>query len=532
MPHKLTDFAGFTNNRCVLVLGSHRSGTSVLCRALIAVGVYFGENLIGPRSDNPKGFYEDEITNLLDETLFFCIDRQWNSLLLPDSIDPAGISRYQNSLTENVVRRFEGVPLWGLKDPRISRLWPYWLPVFVEAGIEPIFILANRHPYSVASSLFTRDQMPDAQALCLWAVHQLDALEALLQHGGLVVDYDRLMDRPREELQRIACFLGVQAQLDPDEVVRFESEFLAVDLRHSRYPAQTADSAVYPLQALCLEIYDELLRLAELPSGLTPEAVAHARNSMIGYRRELARSKEWMQAIDALQAALAKAPKPALGSVDSVECEARLYVSEIVDGVPQAYVQSRSKATTYPVSNQRQTLRLQMPTDCKPLARIRLDPANRPVALLLHRLALVQADGSELWRWNGDFGSLVNLGGLVGRNGPDGLLLLTLDDDPWFELAVADDVLANLAASTSVMVDMTPRLLAEVVADIFCQDGRLIAESQAKLKNAHVEMTQRDQTISEQSMQIRGMRDELLRAEAQLELLKDLMLDNREADQL
>lgn len=532
MPHNLTGIVSTPNMRCTLVLGSHRSGTSVLSRALIGVGVYFGKGLFAPRSDNPKGFFEDEITNQLDESLLVCIERQWNSLLLPHSVDTAVISAYQNSLAENVIRRFEGVPLWGLKDPRISRLWPYWLPVLMGAGIEPIFVLANRHPYSVASSLFTRDQMPDAQALSLWAVHQLDALEALLQHGGLVVDYDRLMDQPREELQRIACFLDVQAQLDPDEVVRFESEFLAVNLRHTRYPAHAVDSAAYPLQALCLEIYGELLRLAELPSRLTPEAVAHARTLMTGFRRELARSTVWMQAIDALQAARAKVPKSAVGSVDSLECEARLYFSEIVDGVPQPYVQSSSQATTYPVSNQRQTLRLQMPADFKPLARIRLDPANRPVALWLHHLALVQADGSELWRWNGDFGSFLNIGGLVSRIGPDGLLLLSLNDDPWFDLAIEDAVLVNIAASTSVVVEMTPRTLLEVVAEVVYQDGLLIAESQAKLKDARIEMTRRDQTISEQSMQIRAMQDELLRAEAQLELLKDLMLDNREKDQL
>lgn len=42
--------------RVVVILGMHRSGTSVLSAGLEALGVEFGENLIPPRPDNPKGY--------------------------------------------------------------------------------------------------------------------------------------------------------------------------------------------------------------------------------------------------------------------------------------------------------------------------------------------------------------------------------------------------------------------------------------------------------------------------------------------
>ena len=64
------------------------------------------------------------------------------------------------------------------------------------------------------------------------------------------------------------------------------------------------------------------------------------------------------------------------------------------------------------------------------------------------------------------------------------------------------------------------------------QDDRLVTELRAGLKNTYIDMAGRAETIAKQSVQIRAMRDELLRAEAQLELLKDLMLDNRDEDQL
>jgi hypothetical protein len=558
----LNGTALLSKKRCALVLGSHRSGTSVLTRSLLAAGVFLGDSFYIPRLDNPKGFFEDMVTNQENEAFLSRIGRRWNTLQMPDSIDPEAISTYQKCLKEYVIVRFEGKSLWALKDPRLSRLWPYWLPVFVEAGIEPVFILASRHPYSVASSLLKRDQMPEAQALALWAVYQLDALEALLQYGGLVVDYDLMMDRPRQELHRIARFLGVETQIDPDEVAKFESEFLADDLRHSRYPAQTAAPAESPFQALCLEIYGGLLNLAQLPVGLSPEAVEHTRTLVTGFRSELAISIDWMRAIDALQEAFTKASSSPMGVVAGMKCEARLYISEIVEGVPQAYSESRGAATLYPISNQRQTLRLHMPSDMKPLARIRLTPTNRPGALLLHHLALAQADGSEVWRWNGDVGSFASIAGLAIRAGAEGLLLLSLNDNPQFDLAVPGDVLADLAANASLVVELTPRPLLEVCSEILSQDDRLFAELRTDLlksaspgtyslpagtttSSLHLasdlgniaslledSLTRRDQTIAQQQQQLRQMRDELLRAEAQLDLLKDVILGGCEEDRL
>ncbi len=259
-----------------------------------------------------------------------------------------------------------------------------------------------------------------------------------------------------------------------------------------------------------------------------------------------------MQAIDALQAALAKVSSSPVGPGARLVCEVRLYLSEIVEGVSQKYMQSRSIATTYTVSSQRQTQRLPMPTDLKLLARIELDPANRPVALWLHRLAFLQEDGSELWRWNGDVGLIVNVVGLAVRAGAEGLLLLSLHNYPQFDLTVPGDVLASLAANASLLVELTPRPLLEVCSEVLRQDDRLIAELRGDLlkswslgtpslptgsatstmqvasdleniasllKNS---LARRDQTIAQQSMHLEKMREEKLRAEAQLDLLKEL----------
>lgn len=237
------------------------------------------------------------------------------------------------------------------------------------------------------------------------------------------------------------------------------------------------------------------------------------------------------------------------------ECEVKVYLSEIVNGIPQAYSESRGFAITYPISDKRQTLHLSLPLDLKPLARIRLDPANRPVVIWLHRLTLEQADGSELWTWNGDENAFVDIAGLILRSCADGLQILCLNDDPHFDLAVPVDVLASLRINSCLVVELTPLSITKVISEVLIQNERLIANLRAEfskrepLKNHptlpafpdtpmphlanDIEMIssmlkntldRRDQTIARQAMQLKQMREQLLRAEAQLDLLKDVML--------
>lgn len=266
--------------------------------------------------------------------------------------------------------------------------------------------------------------------------------------------------------------------------------------------------------------------------------------------------------VPSLGASVYEVPNTVLQSEEMGVAEARLYISEIDQGVPQAYVEARGAAVLYPVSSQRQTVRLKMSVDLKPLARIRLDLANRPVALFLHRLSLLNAEGEEVWCWNGDPGLFKGIAGLVIREAPQGHFFLCLNNDPQFDLVLPPEVLNGLQPNACFLVDLTPRPLLQVITEILRQDERHITEldsdagssvsggcrtsssdsSMPKLQlSQDIEglatmlaagLARRDQTLLQQSRQINAMRQELLRAEAQLALLKDLMLGGRDDDRL
>lgn len=243
-----------------------------------------------------------------------------------------------------------------------------------------------------------------------------------------------------------------------------------------------------------------------------------------------------------------------------VVSEAKLYISEVLDGVPTSFSEHRSVGKLYSISGQRQSLKLLMPKDVMRLARIRLDVANVPMAFLLHGLSLVDSEGVELWCWDGIENTFQNCGGLVIRKGEAGLFVLSLGNDPYFDIRVPSECLALVCANTALVVEFTALSLLDVVPEVLVQDDLILAELRSKCDSLNAlpskalgsnsglskltsdldglailfkdSLNKRDNRIKEQTVQLDKMRDELTRAEAQLDLLKDLMLEGRPKDRL
>jgi hypothetical protein len=64
--------------KLIVVLGMHRSGTSALTRGLQVMGVSLGERLIPPiEGNNAKGFWEDIEINAFDNEMLAAIESAW-----------------------------------------------------------------------------------------------------------------------------------------------------------------------------------------------------------------------------------------------------------------------------------------------------------------------------------------------------------------------------------------------------------------------------------------------------------------------
>ncbi len=257
------------NKQLVAVLGMHRSGTSAVARGLLTMGVVLGDHLESPAEGiNEKGYWEDIDIVTLNVEMMKAIGTEWHCLRPIDSFDVESLrsKNYFVRAVELLRRKMLLSPRFGFKDPRTGKLLRFWLELFDHHGYNAKFVLAIRNPISVVKSLTKRDGFAAEKGYLLWIGYVLNSILLLRGRSFVVVDYDRLMQNPDNELQRVAGYLG--APLNPKLSQSYKSDFLANEHRHTLYsPSDLAlDHAAPPLVR---EIYAALLEIASDRISLT-----------------------------------------------------------------------------------------------------------------------------------------------------------------------------------------------------------------------------------------------------------------------
>ncbi|KGE04734.1 glycosyltransferase [Pseudohaliea rubra] len=267
-----------------LVLGMHRSGTSLVARALAEAGLYpgRGEDMLAAQADNPLGFYERRDLVDANEALLASTGASWfepPGAVLGESGLPAGADAAVAGVTGALEHAAEAGRGTFLKDPRLCLTWPAW------ASPATVVLYVYRNPLAVADSLRRRNAFPLGYGLALWEHYNRCAIAALRGRQYACVSYDAIAADPRE-LERLLERLGalglpVQAQLP--------AELFEAGLRHAATAADFAagDRALQSYEQTLLAEYCEALcaggPLTPLPAA-SPSLQAH----IVDYARALA----------------------------------------------------------------------------------------------------------------------------------------------------------------------------------------------------------------------------------------------------
>ncbi|NKN32746.1 rhamnan synthesis F family protein [Marichromatium bheemlicum] len=218
--------------KIVVVLGMHRSGTSAITRGLETMRVALGDNLLPTAADNSKGFWEDlDIIQLNDEMLQ-AIGQEWHSLrpLQTSDLERLREQGFVTRARQLLISKTEACQCFGFKDPRTAKLLPIWSEVLDTPAFEARYIVALRNPISVVASLVRRDGFDEEKSYLLWVVHVLTILGHANRYPAIAVDYDSLLQEPRQQLARVADWLG--EPIDTLELELYCQEFLETGLRH------------------------------------------------------------------------------------------------------------------------------------------------------------------------------------------------------------------------------------------------------------------------------------------------------------
>lgn len=220
------------SRQLIVVLGMHRSGTSLVARSLEVLGYRAGGKLLAPARDNPKGFFEQQSVVLLNELLLFACGSPWWSAKTIHAEKARAIGRLLAPIGRRIISRsLKRTDLLYLKDPRLTKLIWFWEPIFVLLDLDIHWLIVSRDIEGVIDSLSRRSKRTERETLeKLWAryaaTHQL-LMEDPSRRTYVVPITDFLQD-PVSSLGNLAHFSGTS--VDQQSLKTYLGDFLDRDL--------------------------------------------------------------------------------------------------------------------------------------------------------------------------------------------------------------------------------------------------------------------------------------------------------------
>jgi hypothetical protein len=193
----------------IIILGTGRSGTSMVAGLFARSGYFMGDHLYPGRDSNPKGFFEDPEINGINEDILSLVQpdwahpgQQWLSRL------PLSTSFSSTPAIDQRIRNIVRMEPFCLKDPRFSYTLPVWRPhlnntvcicVFRDPAVTVHSILKECTKYYPALP------MNQERALQVWAL-MYRHIERIHRHycEFIFVHYDQIFDGDvQAKLERI-----------------------------------------------------------------------------------------------------------------------------------------------------------------------------------------------------------------------------------------------------------------------------------------------------------------------------------------
>jgi len=201
----------------ICILGSSRSGTSMVTRLLNLCGLYLGprEQIAGAHErSNPAGYWENLAIQAFNEELLNHLGGAWFDP--PDTAPGWSQERDIDSFRERalaLVAPLAQVEPWGWKDPRNSLTLEFWQSLL--PGL--IVVVCLRNPLEAATSIRKAVIGSDLDvpvrelnyAIDLWSRYQRRIWELLEPGSYLVTHYESYFHDPRAELSRLLAFLEI-----------------------------------------------------------------------------------------------------------------------------------------------------------------------------------------------------------------------------------------------------------------------------------------------------------------------------------
>lgn len=442
----------------VLVIGMHRSGTSALAGALEQLGIDFGSRLAPPSDFNQRGYWEHQDIIALHDQLLQDIGSSWDDeRALPDNWTNRPEAVKTATYLESILRRdFGSSQLFGVKDPRISRLMPMWHKVLMRMNVRPHFVIIVRHPHEVAGSLARRDGFEPSKSYLLWLRYTLEAEVATRGQSRAFVSFEALLGNPVDEIRHLQKQLGLPWR-DPATISEEIRAFLEPSLRHHR----TSEAAPSALPAIVQGLYERISQSTSVGEpDLAPIHELFNQAADVFAPRITSAEAEIAAAKRIVQTATGET------SQRSPLVRMQLYLPT-ADGYSEA-----GTVTRYFPSDSWQTIQINLEgRGFDTNGQLRIDPASFPAVVEVSHLAVTAQLGDEAVWDSSDGGSwddLVVAGTAQRVRDAKSLRLLSLGADPQLLLPAFPRAAQHsaLRLEITIKVDASVDAIGRAVTDI------------------------------------------------------------------
>ena len=153
--------SGHTKPIIQLVIGVHRSGTSVTTQVLSVLGYDLGRTLMLPAFDNPRGFWENSKVVEAHDRLFQALGVDWTTAatLTKNWHRTKAADKAVDELIGILTEDFDKSSNKLIKDPRLALLLPIWPKIAKKTGHDLHVLGALRRPSRIIASVAKRNDI-------------------------------------------------------------------------------------------------------------------------------------------------------------------------------------------------------------------------------------------------------------------------------------------------------------------------------------------------------------------------------------
>ncbi len=259
--------------KAILVLGMHRSGTSVLTRIFNLMGASVSANLMPATEENPSGYWESMQIAKFNNKLLQSAGTNWKSdAPVPENWFNHPDRNHDLSDAKKIIQsEFAGEEIFVLKCPRFCLLLPFWKTVFREMGIEVFVTIVLRDPIQVAKSLSARASFAEMKpasiinihtSALVWLRYVLDAERFSRDLPRIMVDYSTLITDWQSALKPVLTgFIPSFPAISPIPIVQINS-LLDPSMRRLKPESEkeSFDSQAYPLLLALNTLKESIIR--------------------------------------------------------------------------------------------------------------------------------------------------------------------------------------------------------------------------------------------------------------------------------